>query len=63
MSELVPRNIPEIKSQVTDEALVHRRRGQIIAAAVELLSKKGFYRTTILDIARKAGVSPGLIYQ
>lgn len=63
MSELIPRNIPEIKSQVSDEALVQRRRGQIIAAAVELLSKNGFYRTTILDIARKAGVSPGLIYQ
>ena len=63
MTEFVPSNVPDIKSQVTDEALVQRRRGQIIAAAVELFSKNGFYRTTILDIARKAGVSPGLIYQ
>lgn len=52
-----------IKSQVTDEALVKRRRGQIVAAAVDLFSRNGFHRTTILDIARKAGVSPGLIYQ
>lgn len=55
--------VPDIKSQVTDEALIQRRRGQIVSAAVELFSKNGYYRTTILDIARKAGVSPGLIYQ
>lgn len=52
-----------IKSQVADEALVKRRRGQIVTAAVDLFSRNGFHRTTILDIARKAGVSPGLIYQ
>jgi AcrR family transcriptional regulator len=52
-----------VKSQVTDEALIKRRRGQIVAAAVELFSRNGYHRTTILDIARKAGVSPGLIYQ
>ena len=54
---------PNVKSRVTDEVLVHRRRSQIIAAAVELFSRKGYYRTTILDVARKAGVSSGLIYQ
>ncbi len=53
----------DVKSRVTDEALVHRRRGQIIAAAVELFSHQGYYNTTILDVARKAGVSSGLIYQ
>ncbi|MDE2228701.1 MAG: TetR/AcrR family transcriptional regulator [Alphaproteobacteria bacterium] len=52
-----------IKSQVADAALVQRRRGQIVAAAVELFSEQGFYRTTIQDVARKAGVSIGLIYQ
>jgi AcrR family transcriptional regulator len=52
-----------VKSQVTDEKLVLRRREQIVAAAVELFSDQGYYRTTIQDIARKAGVSIGLIYQ
>ena len=52
-----------VKSQVTNEKLVFRRREQIIAAAVELFSDQGYYRTTIQDIARKAGVSIGLIYQ
>ena len=55
--------VHDVKSQVSDEALVHRRRAQIIAAAVELFSHQGFYRTTIQDVAKKAGVSAGLIYQ
>jgi AcrR family transcriptional regulator len=63
MDRLTTPIAPDVKSQVTDEALVQRRRGQIIAAAVELFSHQGFYRTTIMDIARKAGVSAGLIYQ
>jgi AcrR family transcriptional regulator len=54
---------PDVKSRVTDEVLVQRRRSQIIAAAVELFAHQGYYRTTILDVARKAGVSSGLIYQ
>jgi AcrR family transcriptional regulator len=52
-----------VKSQVTDERLVMKRREQIVAAAVELFSEHGYYRTTIQEIARKAGVSIGLIYQ
>ena len=52
-----------VKSQVTDATLVQRRREQIVAAAVDLFSKQGYYRTTIQEIARKAGVSIGLIYQ
>ncbi|OAN52740.1 transcriptional regulator [Paramagnetospirillum marisnigri] len=53
----------DVKAQVTDEALVQRRRAQIVAAAVELFSHQGFYRTTMQDVAKKAGVSAGLIYQ
>src|SRR5512138_1141609 len=55
--------VPEVKSRVADEALVQKRRAQIVAAAVELFSRQGYYNTTILDVARKAGVSAGLIYQ
>src|SRR5579863_4896375 len=54
---------PAILSQVSDPALVRRRRGQIVAAAVELFSEQGFYTTTMQEVARKAGVSIGLIYQ
>ncbi|HYG89196.1 MAG TPA: TetR/AcrR family transcriptional regulator [Azospirillum sp.] len=53
----------QIKSQVTDAALVQRRQQQIAAAAVELFSAQGYDRTTVQQVARKAGVSIGLIYQ
>ena len=64
-SPTIPRSFDPavVKSQVTDAALVQRRREQIVSAAVELFSAQGFYRTTIQEIARKAGVSTGLIYQ
>jgi AcrR family transcriptional regulator len=52
-----------VKSQVTDPALVEKRRDQIVTAAIELFSRQGYDRTTMLDIARKAGISVGLIYQ
>lgn len=55
--------IVEVKSQVTDEALVRQRRGQVVAAAVHLFSRQGYYTTTVQAVARQAGVSPGLIYQ
>jgi AcrR family transcriptional regulator len=54
---------PEVKSLVTDEALVRERRAQIVAGAVRLFSQKGYDRTTVQQVAKKAGVSTGLIYQ
>jgi TetR/AcrR family fatty acid metabolism transcriptional regulator len=39
-----------------------KRRSQILAAAVELFSKRGFYETGVEDIARAAGISKGTIY-
>lgn len=38
------------------------RRDQIVAAAVRLFSEKGYFQTTIEDIANEAGVSKGLVY-
>jgi AcrR family transcriptional regulator len=52
-----------VESLVTDTKLVEQRRGQILRAAVKLFSEKGYYVTTVQQIARKAGVSTGLIYQ
>lgn len=58
-----PEDTTGIKSRVTDEALVRRRRQQIAMAAVELFSEQGYYRTTVQEIAVKAGISTGLVYQ
>ena len=52
-----------VKSQVADESLVAMRREQIVAAATDLFAGQGYDRTTIQDVARKAGISTGLIYQ
>lgn len=38
------------------------RRAEIITAARDLFSHKGFHGTTMPDIARAAGISTGLIY-
>jgi len=52
-----------VSSLVTDTRLVEERRGQVLRAAVKLFSEKGYYTTTIQQIAKEAGVSIGLIYQ
>lgn len=52
-----------VDSIVTDTKLIEERRGQVLRAAIKLFSEKGYYTTTILQIAREAGVSIGLIYQ
>jgi len=51
-----------VLSQASDVDLVKRRRKQIVDAAVELFSRQGYYRTTIQQVAKRAGISAGLIY-
>ena len=55
--------VTEFVSQVGDEELVRQRRAQIVAAAVRLFSEQGYYRTKVQEVAKRAGVSAGLIYQ
>jgi AcrR family transcriptional regulator len=52
-----------VASIVEDPELIEKRRGQIVAAATKLFGNHGFYKTTIKDIAKLAGISPGLVYQ
>jgi len=42
--------------------IVEDRRDQIIDAAMRVFAQKGFTRATNKDIAREAGITPGLIY-
>ncbi len=42
--------------------VVEDRREQIIDAAMRAFSQKGYSRATNKDIAREAGITPGLIY-
>jgi AcrR family transcriptional regulator len=38
------------------------RRRQIVRAAYEIIAEKGYYNFTMMDIAKRAGVSSGLIH-
>jgi AcrR family transcriptional regulator len=57
-----PRMTSSVVSVVEDPALIEKRRKQIVEAATELFAKQGFYKTTIKDIAKKAGFSYGVVY-
>jgi len=52
-----------VKSKVDVPELIEKRRGQITQAALELFGRRGYHATTIRDIAKRAGVSIGTIYQ
>ncbi len=39
-----------------------KKRKRILAAAIRVFSRKGFYQTRIKEIARQAGVADGTIY-
>ena len=51
-----------MKRDAFQEQLVEARRNQIIDAAIKVVSKQGFRRTTIKQIAKEAGVADGTIY-
>lgn len=53
---------PAAAPMTDDPDLAQKRRRQIVAAATQLFSSQGFYRTTVKDIANLAGISSGLIY-
>jgi AcrR family transcriptional regulator len=52
-----------IPTQVKNQALVTRRRRQIVDAAVILFIEKGFHKTTTRQIARATGISIGSLYE
>ncbi len=47
---------------MNNTAIRDMRRGEIITAAGDLFSRKGYHGTTMPDIAHAAGISTGLIY-
>ncbi|MEE9527351.1 MAG: helix-turn-helix domain-containing protein, partial [Syntrophobacteria bacterium] len=55
--------LKDVPTQVKDPELVKKRRRQIVDAAVELFIRKGFHKTTTREIAQKAGLSIGSVYE
>ena len=60
--QLTRRTGEEVNSMARTAKVVEDRREQIIDAAMRVFSQKGFTRATNKDIAREAGITPGLIY-
>jgi len=52
-----------VKSKVEVPELIEKRRREIVRAAIGLFGKRGYHVTTIRDVADRAKVSVGLIYQ
>lgn len=52
-----------IPTQVKNQALVERRRRQIVDAAVNLFIENGFHKTTTRQIARESRISIGSLYE
>lgn len=48
--------------RIRNKALVRERRSQILDAALELFSEKGYDRTTIRDICERSGVNQASLY-
>jgi AcrR family transcriptional regulator len=50
-------------ARVGDVSLVERRRAQIVEAATRLISRQGFAKTVVREIAEEANISVGLVYE
>ncbi|SFK14766.1 transcriptional regulator, TetR family [Halobacillus dabanensis] len=53
----------QVPSTIKDEALVSKRRNQMIKGAVTLFMEKGFHKTTTREIAKASGFSIGTLYE
>lgn len=60
MTDRSTNNMPRTEEQY--EAIRGVRRNQILEAALELFADKGYFTTSISQIAAKAGISKGLMY-
>ena len=49
------------RAAAVNEAMRSRSRARIMQATVELVDERGFERTTLADIAERAGLARGLV--
>ena len=60
MAKMARKKIP---TQVKDDALVAKRRRELVEASVGLFVRQGFHKTTTREIAQAAGWSVGAVYE
>jgi TetR/AcrR family transcriptional regulator, cholesterol catabolism regulator len=58
-----PSSTLAVKAKVSNSARLELRRAQLTQAAIACFSENGYHATTIRDVAERAQVSVGLIYQ
>lgn len=58
----MPRRLP-LRTTVQNPELIRQRHETIMAAAIDVIRKKGFDKTTIKDVATAAGLPVGSLYQ
>jgi len=54
--------VRKVEATIRDQLLIKQRREQIIQAASQVFSQKGYHQTTIKDICAVSGLGPGTIY-
>ena len=54
--------MPIIPTTIKSKELVEKRREQIVLAAINIFSKKGFHKATLRELSEVAGISHGNIY-
>jgi AcrR family transcriptional regulator len=52
----------EVVARVRDQALIQKRREQIVSAARKVFHEKGYHRATVRDIGECAKVTQGTLY-
>jgi AcrR family transcriptional regulator len=57
----VPGGMPGAAPSATAPGIADQRRGQMLTAALEVISERGFGDTRIADIAERIGISPALV--
>ena len=55
-------SVPDRGAQNTQTSRKFRRRDEILRAATDLFSEKGYHEVTMEEIAEEMGVSKGTIY-
>ncbi len=50
------------KSEEQYKEIREKRKAEILSVALQLFAKQGYHRTSISEIAQKAGISKGLLY-
>lgn len=58
----VPVKLQKLNRTQRGQQIAITRKKQIVQAAYEVIAEKGYYNFTMIDIAKRAGVSSGLIH-